>query len=273
MTSSPAPVRLDDLIAHVIGTHPEADALQHLSDAVDVSSNLGELADHLIGHFVDQARRAGASWTDIGEYMGVSKQAAQKRFVPRPGEAVRPADPASAAVVADSAQSIDHDHDLDSPRMGMFRRFTPRARSVIVSAREVALDQGYGEVLPEHVLLGLIADPGSVAAKAIVEIGPSLDQVRAAVLAVLEPSERKRMARVRYSRGAKKTLELSLREALHLGHNYIGTEHLLLGLLRNDRERAAQLLSGLGVTWERAEAAVKAQLSALISEKNARPER
>jgi hypothetical protein len=271
MTSSPAPVRLDDLIAHVIGTHPQADALQHLSDAVDVSSNLGELADHLIGHFVDQARRAGASWTDIGEYMGVSKQAAQKRFVPRPGEAVRPPDAAGStdsAAAADSAQPIDH--DLDSPRMGMFRRFTPRARSVIVSAREVALDQGYGEVLPEHMLLGLIADPGSVAAKAIVEIGPSLEQVKEAVLSVLEPSERKRMARVRYSRGAKKTLELSLREALHLGHNYIGTEHLLLGLLRNDRERAAQLLSGLGVTWERAEDSVKAQLSMLISKQDGR---
>src|ERR1700760_3246235 len=85
MTSSPVPVRLDDLIAHVIGREPDADPLQHLSAAVAVSTDLGELADHLIGHFVDQARRSGASWTEIGEYMGVSKQAAQKRFVPRPG--------------------------------------------------------------------------------------------------------------------------------------------------------------------------------------------
>jgi hypothetical protein len=71
-----APLRLDDLIGHVRERHPDGDALPHLSDAVQVSSSLGEVADHLIGHFVDQARRSGASWTEIGEYMGVSKQAA-----------------------------------------------------------------------------------------------------------------------------------------------------------------------------------------------------
>src|SRR6476619_7258766 len=77
------PVRLDDLIDHVLGLHPQGDALQHLADAAETASFLGDLSDHLIGHFVDQARRAGASWTDIGQHMGVSKQAAQQRFVPK----------------------------------------------------------------------------------------------------------------------------------------------------------------------------------------------
>src|SRR3954462_14587782 len=83
---SEIPVRLDDLIDFVRRRRPEGDALDHLSDAVLASERLGEVSDHLIGHFVDQARRAGASWTEIGRHMGVSKQAAQKRFVPKSSE-------------------------------------------------------------------------------------------------------------------------------------------------------------------------------------------
>src|ERR1700712_1663043 len=75
------PVRLDDLIDAVTALH--SDALEQLSDAVLTADHLGEVADHLIGHFVDRARRSGASWTDIGRSMGVTKQAAQKRFVPK----------------------------------------------------------------------------------------------------------------------------------------------------------------------------------------------
>src|SRR3954451_25092646 len=79
------PVRLDDLIDGIKKVHTRP--LDHLSTAVMTAEALGDLADHLIGHFVDQARRAGASWTEIGRSMGVSKQAAQKRFVPKgPGE-------------------------------------------------------------------------------------------------------------------------------------------------------------------------------------------
>ncbi|EUA55416.1 putative clpX' [Mycobacterium intracellulare 1956] len=75
------PIRLDELITAIKTTHP--DVLDQLTDAVLAAEHLGEIADHLIGHFVDQARRSGASWTDIGKSMGVTKQAAQKRFVPR----------------------------------------------------------------------------------------------------------------------------------------------------------------------------------------------
>ena len=75
------PVRLDELIAYV--KNQEGTALDHVSEAVQISEHLGELADHLIGHFVDQARKTGASWTEIGQSMGVTKQAAQKRFVPK----------------------------------------------------------------------------------------------------------------------------------------------------------------------------------------------
>src|SRR5215211_7118389 len=105
------PVRLDDLISAIEQVH--TDALDQLSDAVLAADHLGEVADHLIGHFVDRARRSGASWSEIGRSMGVSKQAAQKRFVPK-GEAP----------------------DLD-PAQG-FSRFTSRARNVVMTAQEQA---------------------------------------------------------------------------------------------------------------------------------------
>ena len=78
---SQPPVRLDELISYIRNT--EGTALDQVSAAVRISEHLGELSDHLIGHFVDQARKTGASWTEIGQSMGVTKQAAQKRFVPK----------------------------------------------------------------------------------------------------------------------------------------------------------------------------------------------
>src|SRR5579864_1563311 len=88
-----SPVRLDDLIGYV--KSQDGTALDHVSAAMRFSEHLGELADHLIGHFVDQARKAGASWTEIGQSMGVTKQAAQKRFVPKAAELPGPGDEAS----------------------------------------------------------------------------------------------------------------------------------------------------------------------------------
>src|ERR687889_2256750 len=84
-------VRLDDLIQAITRVH--FDPLEQLTDAVLAGEHLGEVADHLIGHFVDQARRSGASWTEIGRSMGVTKQAAQKRFVPKAGEKPSQPDP------------------------------------------------------------------------------------------------------------------------------------------------------------------------------------
>src|SRR3954468_998993 len=143
------PVRLDDLIEAIKKAH--SDALEQLTDAVLVAESLGEVSDHLIGHFVDQARRSGASWTDIGKSMGVSKQAAQKRFVPK----------------ADAA--------LD-PTAG-FARFTPRARAVVVEAQNKAHGAGNNEIGPAHLLLGLFSDPGGLAAKLLAAQGIDADAV------------------------------------------------------------------------------------------------
>ncbi|AEW93427.1 MULTISPECIES: Clp protease N-terminal domain-containing protein [Streptomycetaceae] len=234
------PVRLDDLIEHVLNRNPEADALQHLSDAVETSTHLGEVADHLIGHFVDQARRAGASWTEIGQHMGVSKQAAQKRFVPKETE---PDELLEAA-----------------PGSNLFTRFTARARTAVENAQQYARSLGGELIGSEHLLLALLDDSQGLAVKAVEALGAPAEQVREVVLTALGQGEASDKDRLRFSRGAKKTLQLALREALHLGHNYIGTEHLLLGLLRNEGELGAEILIGLGVTRERTEEWVVALL-------------
>jgi hypothetical protein len=235
------PIKLESLVAHVVAQHPGGDALQHLQDAVSVSAHLGEVADHLIGHFVDAARTEGASWTDIGANMGVTKQAVQKRFVPRESE------------------------ELDFPEGGRLSRFTPRARHTVHEAKKRAAAIGNTHVTNTHLLLGLVSEPDGLAAKAIESIGVSLDTIATTATATLSSGRRRAARTVKFSGEAKKTLELSLREALRLEHNYIGTEHLLLGLLRNSGDPAVGLLEGLGVTHDKAEADIQKQLAAIIA--------
>ncbi|MFD6287128.1 Clp protease N-terminal domain-containing protein [Streptomyces sp. NPDC060205] len=236
MTTNPrvsTSVRLDDLIEAIKKVHE--DALDQLQDAVIAADHLGDVADHLIGHFVDQARRSGASWTDIGRSMGVTRQAAQKRFVPK-------------------AES-----DLD-PSQG-FSRYTARARNVVVASQEEARTAGNDQIRTEHLLLGLAADPEGLAAKALIAQGVALEAVREAARAGLPPRAEAMPALVPFDADAKKTLELTFREALRLGHNYIGTEHILLALL--EHEAGTGLLSGLGVTKAATEADIAKSLQQL----------
>ncbi|MBC8093434.1 MAG: ATP-dependent Clp protease ATP-binding subunit [Pseudonocardia sp.] len=221
-------VRLDDLIDAIKTVH--TDALDQLSDAVLAADHLGDVADHLIGHFVDQARRSGASWTDIGRSMGVSKQAAQKRFVAK-------------------------DPDLDAE--DGFSRFTPRARNVVVTAQEEARTAGHDLISPAHLTLGLLSEPSGLAAKAIESQGVSLEAVRPAV--ALPPRAAAVPDLIPFDPAAKKALELTFREALRLGHDYVGTEHILLALL--EFEDGSGPLSGLGIT----KAATDAWLGDILS--------
>ncbi|MGN9778682.1 Clp protease N-terminal domain-containing protein [Micromonospora sp. H33] len=235
------PVRLDDLIHGIKKVH--TDALDQLASAVVVADHLGELADHLIGHFVDQARRSGASWTEIGRSMGVSKQAAQKRFVSKSG-----------------------DTQID-PQEG-FNRFTPRARNVVMASQNEARATGHLEIRPEHIVLGLLAEPEALAAKAIVAQGVSLERVREAATAALSPAPGGEVpALIPYDAQSKKALELTFREALRLGHNYIGTEHILLALL--EQEDGDGVLSGLGVDKATAEAHLTAAVAAAVKQTTA----
>ena len=237
-TRMTSPVRLDDLIDAITKVHSEP--LDQLSSAVAAADHLGDVADHLIGHFVDQARRSGASWTEIGRSMGVTKQAAQKRFVAK--------DPGGPP---------------DSGSTEGFSRFTPRAQNAVIAAQNEAHAASNDQIRPEHLVLGLLADPDAFAAKAIVAQGVSLKATRKAMTAALPPAADQMPALIPFDPQATKALELTLREALRMGHNYIGTEHILLALL--ELENGTGVLTELGLGKTATEAYVTAAVAAVLS--------
>lgn len=206
---------LDELISQVKKSRPDGTALDHLAEASAMADHLDEVADHLVGHFVDQARRAGASWSMIGQQMGVTKQAAQQRFVT--GES-----------------STD--------------RFTNRAKVVVLKAQNDARDRGHHEVTTLNLLVGLLAEWEGLAGQAIEAAGVTKAAVGARAEAALPPAEEPNAYHVSFSAGLRKVYELAVREALRLGHNYVGTEHILLGLLEANEEPGAHALTGLGVS-------------------------
>ncbi|GGK40379.1 hypothetical protein GCM10010124_36410 [Pilimelia terevasa] len=225
-------IRLDDLINGIRTGYPDQ-PLEQLTAAVLAADHLSDIADHLIGHFVDQARRSGASWTEIGGCIGVTKQAAQQRFTPK-GDA------------------------------NMFSRFTERARTVVVQSQEEARAGRHAQIRPEHLLLGLLSAPEGLAMHLLADQHVTPEAVRAAVAAAVPPGPEgaESPALIPYDPAAKKVLELTVREALRMNHNYVGTEHLLLALLRADRPRDGAV-AALGVDADAAEAALRTVLDSL----------
>ena len=143
----------------------------------------------------------------------------------------------------------------------MFERFTDRARRVVVLAQEEARLLNHSYIGTEHLLLGLIHEGEGVAAKALESLGISLEAVRSQVLEIIGQGGSSPSGHIPFTPRAKKVLELSLREALQLGHNYIGTEHILLGLIREGEGVAAQVLVKLGADLSR----VRQQVIQLLS--------
>ncbi|WP_157244501.1 Clp protease N-terminal domain-containing protein [Nonomuraea typhae] len=230
-------VRLDDLINVIKQRHPDGDPLGQLSDAVTLGEHLGDVADHLIGHFVDQARHSGASWTEIGRSMGVTKQAAQKRFVAKEG------------TLAD---------DLSA-----YTRFTDRARHCVVASQEEAKATGHDHIEPAHIVLGLLREPAALAAATMVALGADLDTVKEAMINSMPAGTGSPEPHVPFAAQSKKILELTLREALRMGHNYVGTEHILLGALSLPEAPAIIVLEGLGITKDAAEEEIRRRLAQL----------
>jgi ATP-dependent Clp protease ATP-binding subunit ClpC len=144
---------------------------------------------------------------------------------------------------------------------GMFERFTDRARRVVVLAQEEARMLNHNYIGTEHILLGLIHEGEGVAAKALESLGISLEGVRQQVEEIIGQGQQAPSGHIPFTPRAKKVLELSLREALQLGHNYIGTEHILLGLIREGEGVAAQVLVKLGADLNR----VRQQVIQLLS--------
>jgi ATP-dependent Clp protease ATP-binding subunit ClpA len=167
--------------------------------------------------------------------MGVTKQAAQKRFVPKKSAEPEPFEG------------------------GVWARFTKSARHVVVRAQEEARTAGHDHVGTEHLLLGLLYEPDAPAARAIEAQGVSLDLVRTSVTAVLgPPAEEEVSGHIPFTPRAKKVRELTVREALRLGHGHIGTEHILLGLLEEEEGPAARVLAELGVSKAETETRIAA---------------
>ncbi len=236
LTSS---VRLDDLIDGIRLVHD--DELEQLTSAMLAADYLDDLADHLIGHFVDQARRSGASWTEIGVAMGVTKQAARKRFIPK--------DPGTPSEEEDANDG--------------FARFTPRAKNAVMIAHNAASEAGHAEIVPAHLVLGVASEPLSLAAMALGDVGVPLDALQTAATAALPDPIEDAPALVPYGDDAKKVLELTLREALRLGHNYVGTEHLVLALLEAEGDDKTGALRSTGLEKATFEQATLARLGTL----------
>ncbi|HIT74621.1 MAG TPA: NDP-hexose 4-ketoreductase, partial [Candidatus Avipropionibacterium avicola] len=143
----------------------------------------------------------------------------------------------------------------------MFERFTDRARRVVVLAQEEARLLNHNYIGTEHILLGLIHEGEGVAAKALESMGISLEAVREKVEEIIGQGQQSPQGHIPFTPRAKRVLELSLREALQLNHSYIGTEHILLGLIREGEGVAAQVLVKLGADLNR----VRNQVLQLLS--------
>ncbi len=204
--------------------------LDQLIAASQTVAQLEDVGDSLLGHFVDRCRRSGRSWSEISNALGVSKQAAHKRF------------------------------SFGAPT---FERFTPRARNTLKSARAEAGALGHGYVGTEHLLLALFAEPEGLAAKTLTEAGLDRAAVEVKVLEITPRGAADPSETPPYTPRSKEVLVGALAEALALGHNYIGTEHLLLALFRDENGVAAHVLADLGIEQDAVRARLVEQLADL----------
>ena len=226
-------VDLEELVTTVENRAPADGALTRLEVAAAVSDELGATADALLNHFVEAAREAGASWTQIGGALGVTKQGAQQRFGYRP-HALR--------------EFALRGHAAAAMNPGWMQRFTVRARRSVTAAGDEAVRLNHDHVGTEHLLLGLLLEPDGLAVKTLDACGHSPDAVRAAVEAEVQPGAEPVAGRGPFTPRAMFALDLSMGEALQLGHNHIGTEHILLALLKERKGVAAKTLRGLDLT-------------------------
>ena len=234
---SPVNVKLTELVEALDNDIPGSDALAKISEAQVRARTLTDIGDQLVGHYVAIARAAGASWQQIGEAIGVSKQAAQQKLGAQLGQPT-------------------------------FERFTKRARAVVVGSQEAARSRKQDYIGTEHLLIGLLGESQGVAAEVLVELAGSVEAVQAALDARMPAEGTKALkGHIPFTPRSKEALEQSLQAALRLGHNYIGTEHILLGLLADPESVAFQALADLEITPAKAEEKIKAALADFIAKK------
>jgi ATP-dependent Clp protease ATP-binding subunit ClpA len=219
-----------DLDRLITGVNDATDQpLDRVSTAALLRDQLEHIGDELIDHFVSEARGQGCSWAQIGEALGVTRQAAQQRHSAL-------ADRLARGVLVDD---------------GTFKRFTGKARAAVENARAAAQARNHGFIGTEHVLLGLFAaEDGNVAVQALGRLGADRAAVERLVDERVPPGDDDVTRHIPFTPRAKLALERALREALMLGHNYIGTEHIVLALRKVEEGVAAQVLADLGVAYD-----------------------
>jgi hypothetical protein len=219
---------LDELITRTQSQTYSQEPLALLVTASRQQQELAEVGEQLLDHFVQEARTAGCSWSQIGTALGVSKQAAQQRH---------------SALRSLISKFVGGVGSVTGP---MFKRFTARARQVIVLGQEEARTLRHEYMGTEHVLLGLLAEGEGIAGQTLQRAGITLDAARAEIEKIIGRGEATPRGHVPFTPRAKKVLELALREAIHLGHSYLGTEHILLGLIREGEGVAVRVIAALG---------------------------
>ncbi|MGH3854913.1 MAG: Clp protease N-terminal domain-containing protein [Pseudonocardiaceae bacterium] len=215
---------LDELITETRSQAQSIEPLTQLASAARRQQEMADLGEELLGYFVHEARTAGCSWSQIGTALGVSKQAAQQRH-----SALR----SFIGKLVGNVESFTADK---------FKRFTHRARRTIVLAQEEARLLCHDHLGTEHLLLGLLAEGEGIGGQALAGAGVTLDAARAGVEEITGRGQTMLSGHIPFTPGAKKALELALCEALELGHNYIGTEHLLFALLKEREDTPVRIL-------------------------------
>ena len=233
---------LDQLAATVVAEAESQDPLDQLATAARARDGLDDLSDALLSRFVEQARASGSSWSQIGSALGVTKQAAQQRHTTPDSVARRllarvPSPPGSG--------------------------FTPRARACVAEARSAAQRLGHNFIGTEHLLLGLFAVPEGLAARVLIGLGVTKQGIEAGVKEEINAGATAMSDDLPLTPRARNALQHTQREALQLGHNYVGTEHILLALISEDQGLAARLLAAEGLQHAEARAAIVKTLTGM----------
>jgi hypothetical protein len=223
---------------------PQASPLERLAAAVDVAERARVLSDQLLDEVVGEARAAGCSWSEIGGGFGITKQAAQQRFV---------AGPAPAGVWPEG--------------------FGDASRRVMVTAEREARELGHNYLGTEHMLLGLLAEREGLGAHALAALDVSAEAVREKIREIVGAGAPREWECLGVAPRAKRVLEGARREAKALSHNRVGTEHLLLALVHEGEGVAARVLRDLGAGRERVEAQLAGMLGVDAPELAARVQR
>ncbi|MFG1863062.1 Clp protease N-terminal domain-containing protein [Microbispora bryophytorum] len=224
---SPLNVSLADLIARLDEEFRDADHLSRISEAHLRAQTLSDLGDQLIDHYVRKARQAGASWSEVGDAIGVSKQAAQQRHAPN-----------------------------------VFERFTDLNRHSIVLAQEAARTHKHDFIGTEHILLGLLGEPRGLAYEVLVAKTESEQRIRDAIEEAMPPAGQKALrGHIAFRPESKEAIEQASRAAADLDHDWVGTEHTLLGLIRVEESLSAQILRNLGFASDELHETVKTEIA------------